>query len=819
MSLKRGSLITLVLLLALSSIALADNLNCVDEDGGIKALIASNVTITTNESINIVYNDVCVDDNQLQEGYCESLNLTWEVIDCAYGCSDGRCNDLSCSDNDAGADYFFASSVDFYNNSVLYEKTDSCDDAWILNERICIGDEWGTDIHNCVTGCKDGACINNTDICTDSDAGFQISVLGTVDGLQDGVPYSNEDSCYNLYFVIENFCNATLPRSKVWPCPDGMVCKLGICVDSNISCIDSDGGSNYYEAGYVLLTNESGEYTLEDECEKSDGLLEYICSSNTVKEVAHTCSYDCKSGACVNDTRSKSCTDSDEGINLKEKGYVVGEEDGDDFFLEDSCINDSSVLERSCVEGRPQATIQDCTEGRYCDNGACIYDSVPSTCADTDGGANYEEAGTVSVTGQEVGKYNDYCNGSTLFEAYCLGEVVSWITINCSEKCENGSCFVYSVQCSDTDSGIDSEKFGAVIVSSKDSTAYQDKCEGDTLKEAYCLNNDVAWIDLTCAEGCKSGRCNEVPDVNLNLKTIYIDSKAPLDGDGSFETPINSWNLLKDNLGKINLISEKTYLVKRGSYEELNSSITANNINNFAIGSYGTGPLPILKSNGNLFDFTACSNVEISELEIQSPLMFTNVHNAKVYANKIFEGISISGLNSRIYHNIIEKSGITVGSGGPHMIFNNIFLNVKSEFVTNSSAKRIVINNIFDNTLSGKLTQDSLLNASNNLFFVKRDVVGDSYIIGDAMFVNPSAENYHLKQNSPAIDMGTHTDLTTDLEGTAIPLGAGPDIGLFEAVPPAKPTTPKSTPTTPKEPEKSKSLLGQILSWFGGLFS
>lgn len=49
------------------------------------------------------------------------------------------------------------------------------------------------------------------------------------------------------------------------------------------------------------------------------------------------------------------------------------------------------------------------------------------------------------------------------------------------------------------------------------------------------------------------------------------------------------------------------------------------------------------------------------------------------------------------------------------------------------------------------------------------------------LFVNPAANNYHLKSGSPAIDRGTSRNAPiVDLDGNARPSGAGYDIGAYE---------------------------------------
>src|SRR5262249_16421572 len=72
------------------------------------------------------------------------------------------------------------------------------------------------------------------------------------------------------------------------------------------------------------------------------------------------------------------------------------------------------------------------------------------------------------------------------------------------------------------------------------------------------------------------------------------------------------------------------------------------------------------------------------------------------------------------------------------------------------------------------------------------------------LFVNPSANDYHLLTTSPAIDKGTSTSApATDLDGSARPFGSAVDIGCYEwhgaALAPtaAPPITPPSRAADP----------------------
>jgi hypothetical protein len=148
-------------------------------------------------------------------------------------------------------------------------------------------------------------------------------------------------------------------------------------------------------------------------------------------------------------------------------------------------------------------------------------------------------------------------------------------------------------------------------------------------------------------------------------------------------------------------------------------------------------------------------------------------------------GIFLTGVGrgQSIHHNVIRDNrggGIMVGTHTDSRILNNTLLNDNCHFLI--EARRFEVkNNIFadgaqlrgypsdnDNTCTRNLFSD----AANDYFGSTDDIVGDP------LFVNASGDDYHLEENSPAVDQGLDVGLTEDYDGNVIT--GTPDIGAFE---------------------------------------
>jgi len=168
--------------------------------------------------------------------------------------------------------------------------------------------------------------------------------------------------------------------------------------------------------------------------------------------------------------------------------------------------------------------------------------------------------------------------------------------------------------------------------------------------------------------------------------------------------------------------------------------------------------------------------------------------------------------NVIIYNNIAYNNGsvgITIaGWGKPAVehpmkdikVINNTFYNNGRDdwgggiVVQNPNAENVVIrNNICSQNLSFQIAVEADVSAANltvdhNLIDGYREypwgeIYGSDYVEGSPMFVNPSEADFHLKEDSPAIDNGSAVDAPgDDFDGNPRPQGAGYDIGAFEFI-------------------------------------
>jgi hypothetical protein len=211
--------------------------------------------------------------------------------------------------------------------------------------------------YQCPNGCANGACVNSTNqtqpsnlICNGQVDNGQICVEVVQpnggENLQAGTSYTIKWKQFNAnyYIVLYELPNNTLVQispspgtnsdrnikemNYIWTVPSTLINKnlkirvtvydttknwLGgsdvsdnffIVVNqtnqtqpSNATCIDSDGGLNYYVEGVINYTNEDGEsFSSADVCNSEGFLVEGFCGPNTI---SYSCPNGCLNGACL----------------------------------------------------------------------------------------------------------------------------------------------------------------------------------------------------------------------------------------------------------------------------------------------------------------------------------------------------------------------------------------------------------------------------------------------------------------------------------------------------------------------------------------
>lgn len=214
-------------------------------------------------------------------------------------------------------------------------------------------------------------------------------------------PQGIEDSCKGDDKVLETYCRVQLKENsstefmhkcETYPdyeCSEG--CFEGRCRE-NIACLDTDGGRNYFERGYVNASEDlfgnvpyakEGANSAHDYCdlEAEDVLIEFFCindfntalvsgGSPAVGSIKINCrGGKCENGVCV-DVAKTMCIDSDHGINIYEKGNVTYR----GTVKYDECIagedGKKKLKEQYCDRHDERQGFYECPNG--CRDGACI---------------------------------------------------------------------------------------------------------------------------------------------------------------------------------------------------------------------------------------------------------------------------------------------------------------------------------------------------------------------------------------------------------------------------------------------------------------
>jgi hypothetical protein len=363
--------------------------------------------------------------------------------------------------------------------------------------------------------------ITSAKNCTDSDGGIYLYTKGTTTGIiaryVDGTITmgSETDSCRTENYVIENYCykDGSVIRYG-FRCVNG--CSDGACIPSlSNSCLDKDGGINYYMPGF----SQNATSSISETINSSGTLFEVYCDpNNNIKNTSFFCSGGFSSNldsgyACIN--ISEPCIDTDNGQNFYEKGAVkkgfINRTDicspfSPDKLSEFTCEPDGNFsYSRTFL----------CPSG-ICRDGACLPSPGTGTvgCTDSDGGKNYYTKGiasnaTISIIDGCVAQY--FSEPHYLSESYCDpdGNVKHELS-TCPSGCIKGACIDPTISCSDNDGGKNYYSGGIVISNFTFPYEFKDYCGNQQYNytiEYYCQANGTVGYE---AYSCPNGPCTLV---------------------------------------------------------------------------------------------------------------------------------------------------------------------------------------------------------------------------------------------------------------------------------------------------------------------
>lgn len=128
-------------------------------------------------------------------------------------------------------------SADNYVKGVAKESEESFADACLnegwLTEYFCDNRKVRSLNMDCWSGfsCIDGACTDTDTICTDSDGGQNVSILGYVTRGE----VQRRDYCADAAVALEYFCNSNgAVSSDLFECAAGTACSDGACITPSI---------------------------------------------------------------------------------------------------------------------------------------------------------------------------------------------------------------------------------------------------------------------------------------------------------------------------------------------------------------------------------------------------------------------------------------------------------------------------------------------------------------------------------------------------------------------------------------------------------
>lgn len=504
---------------------------CTDGDNGKNIQVKSSAI-----SDGTTYLDSCADQTSVKEYYCSGGYSNFEIIQCPTNntCSNGACvysssiqsnntqpnntqqnntQQNKCTDSDGGLNYDNFGTVIVGSNS--YQ--DSCQSTSNLVEYSCEGKSMKQTTISCGVGisCQNGACIQFSGTCTDSDANEEYKLGQTIQYSGGVVAQSKSDACFDNNTIKEFFCEGNIIKNKPLTCPPRTICDTGLC---RPLCEDHDYGVQSHAASYV--SDQNGSHY--DFCSTQYLLSEYVCNNDVAATTSVTCSTLCKDGRCYEENEL-TCKESNAG---KTVSVTVGATVLDSAT--DDCVDYATKRDYKCAGSKVDSVSVPCGSTKLCYEGACQtipnqkcieYDDdgtcteyTKDWCYDLDDnepnkGRNTASFVVLTYTNSVKDVKADVCfTPAIVTEYFCDGDTgfkLDYLTCASDERCLNGAC-KYQYTCADSDNGVYLTPGAAylydngVLVSTE-----RDACNNDkNVKEMSCgPDGRIIYTIITCPDG------------------------------------------------------------------------------------------------------------------------------------------------------------------------------------------------------------------------------------------------------------------------------------------------------------------------------
>jgi hypothetical protein len=300
---------------------------------------------------------------------------------------------------------------------------------------------------------------------------------------------------------------------------------------------------------------------------------------------------------------------------------------------------------------------------------------------------------------------------------------------------------------------------------------------GDDGIDARAQSNTILSNTLTQI-GKDGVHVEHVQAAEITFNTVYSAGKDGVDAQGAnaFTITHNVISVTVDGDGvkvqEVDRVIVRENRINDAGDDGVDARAVANIINHNVVADSA--------NNGLKLDGTTTATIEANQVygsgeagvDLDDVGAFTLTNN--VIADSLTHTILIqtaAAPHNTLYHNTL------VGSPSGRQ---GIGIEIQTSGVTLTLVNNIVVSHTVGVSHvigSGTVVSNSLLWANEGGTLA---LSGTLSVFLDPLFVDPPNRDYHLRDDSPAIDAGADVGVSVDFEGDRRPMGAGPDIGADE---------------------------------------